>query len=1158
MLRARSKALRRTSVIAVAAVAAAFLGLAPGGAEIEGRAQAHSESPPGAYQGGQQHVPNLTGSSQTDECLETVTEDGSTAGTWTADCTSNARSGSYALYYTFTLSGAAEVTIGMESDQDTYLYIREGAGRDGTILYENDDIERAVNTNSLIRETLATGTYTIEATTYGAAVTGEFTLTILGLVTNGASPPEGECVETLFQGGEIAGMWTADCVSSARIKGYARYYTFTIREEAELSISAVSEEDTYLFLREGLGRDGAILHENDDIELGVITNSRIQETLEPGDYTIEVTTYNAAVIGAFTLIVSGLSGEFTPSPEPPQLPDDECLESVTQDGDLSGNWTSDCASESKPGSYARYFAFSITGPAELTITLESDEDPYLFLREGIGRDGAVLFENDDILSGSNTNSRVQEVLEAGSYTIEATTYSARVTGSFTLTISGFSDDRAALTALYNATGGPNWTENTGWLSEAPIGEWSNVIVDEAGRVTHLYLDENQLTGELPAELGDLTNLKELRLGINRLSGEIPAELGNLAGLTHLYLYGNQLNGEIPSELGNLAGLIHLFLYGNRLNGEIPWELGNLAGLTVLALEDNQLNGEIPSELGDLASLNDLTLSRNSLSGEIPAELGNLGSLTLLALNSNELSGEIPSELGNLASLTHLYLDNNELSGEISPELGNLTNLELLNIENNELRGEIPSELGDLASLNDLRLSRNSLSEEIPAELGNPDSLTVLLLHNNDLSGEIPPELGNLASLTHLYLNNNELSGEIPSELGNLGSLTALALNDNRLSGEIPPELGNPGSLTVLLLHNNELSGEIPPELGNLGSLTLLLLYNNELSGEIPLELGNLTSLTGLALNDNRLSGEIPPELGNLGSLTLLALRNNELSGEIPSELGDLASLTVLALNDNRLSGEIPSELGNLGSLTLLYLHNNELRGEIPSEVLALPDLQTMYIAGSGLSPVLDEYPPEKAVLTSLFDSTGGSDWTDNDNWSSEEPVYQWFGIGIDAGGRVSAIRLTENNLKGTLPADLGNLSGLLGLYLSDNLLTGEIPPELGSLSMLISLYLNDNQLTGEIPSELGDIETLEYLYLRGNDFTGCIPHGLRFISYRGHDLLDLGLEFCPAENSEGQSRFKDFNGVSLPQGRYGITDFAGYERVAPYDVTDNREDSVVP
>ena len=118
-------------------------------------------------------------------------------------------------------------------------------------------------------------------------------------------------------------------------------------------------------------------------------------------------------------------------------------------------------------------------------------------------------------------------------------------------------DREALVALYNATGGPNWIRNNNWMSGVPISEWEDVATDGNGRVTELWLYDNQLRGEIPPELGSLANLTHLHLAANQLSGEIPPELGNLANLTHLHLEGNQLSGEIPPELGNLANLERL-------------------------------------------------------------------------------------------------------------------------------------------------------------------------------------------------------------------------------------------------------------------------------------------------------------------------------------------------------------------------------------------------------------------------------------------------------------------------------------------------------------------------------------------------------------------------------------------------------------------------
>ena len=203
----------------------------------------------------------------------------------------------------------------------------------------------------------------------------------------------------------------------------------------------------------------------------------------------------------------------------------------------------------------------------------------------------------------------------------------------------------ALVAFYNATDGPNWKDNTNWLTDAPLGDWAGV---SANRIT--------VNGRVVGEC-----VTQLWLGWNRLKGELPAELGSLLSLAELDLANNQLSGELPAELGSLLNLRLLDLADNQLSGEIPAELGGLPNLRRLDLANNQLSGEIPAELGGLLNLQRLYLGRNQLSGEIPAAIGNLPNMIWLSLPDNQLSGEIPAELGNIPNLS---LDGNRLTGRV--------------------------------------------------------------------------------------------------------------------------------------------------------------------------------------------------------------------------------------------------------------------------------------------------------------------------------------------------------------------------------------------------------------------------------------------------------------------------------------------------------------
>ena len=85
-------------------------------------------------------------------------------------------------------------------------------------------------------------------------------------------------------------------------------------------------------------------------------------------------------------------------------------------------------------------------------------------------------------------------------------------------------DRAALAALYNATNGSGWQYDTNWLSNQPLGEWEGVSTAADGRVTDLRLGDNQLSGSIPSELGNLANLEWLYLSNNQFSGCVPVKL----------------------------------------------------------------------------------------------------------------------------------------------------------------------------------------------------------------------------------------------------------------------------------------------------------------------------------------------------------------------------------------------------------------------------------------------------------------------------------------------------------------------------------------------------------------------------------------------------------------------------------------------------------
>ena len=441
--------------------------------------------------------------------------------------------------------------------------------------------------------------------------------------------------------------------------------------------------------------------------------------------------------------------------------------------------------------------------------------------------------------------------------------------------------------------------------------------------------------------------------------------------------------------------------------------------------------------------------------------------------------------------------------------------------------------------------------------GNTDNWPEVIPHG--LSGPIPPELGSLTHLTGLYLQVNQLSGPIPPELGDLANLRILRLWSNDLSGPIPPELGNLGSVEDLDVFNNDLSGPIPPELGELASLTRLQLGANSLTGLIPRSLLDLTRLTRFYFERNEglcapgiagfadwlgamedTSGPYcnesdvgalnllyetagGPDWTNssrwletpaldewygvtadaLGRVVTLDLSRNGLAGEMPNwPPGAMAQMTELRIADNPdLSGRLPLSLAGL-SLRALHYGGTELCAPAYASfrewLRAIPSHEGTDAECAPLS--------DREILEIFYEATGGPNWDRNDNWLTDAPLGDWYGVEVDGQGRVTELEIQLNRLTGQLPPELGSLANLRSLFIWLDGTTGPIPPELGNLANLRSLRLmsfaDTPHLTGPIPPELGNLANLQVLELWNNDLTGPIPPELGDLARLRHLGLD--------------------------------------------------------
>lgn len=375
----------------------------------------------------------------------------------------------------------------------------------------------------------------------------------------------------------------------------------------------------------------------------------------------------------------------------------------------------------------------------------------------------------------------------------------------------------------------------------------------------------------------------------------------------------------------------------------------------------------------------------------------------------------------------------------------------------------------------LDLSQNIFSAYVPDTIYNVSSLRIFDLGINNFNGQMPSRIGHsLPNLQTLVMRGNRFSGSIPDSMTNMSKLQVLDLSINLLTG-IVPSLGSSVNLNQLLLRNNNLEADDWAFLTSLSNCTQLLnlaMDANILNGSFPESVGNLSrKLERLYFGQNQISGNIPAEIGNLVNLTLLDMGQNMLSGQIPLTIWNLTNLFVLKLSMNRLSGQIPSTVGNLLQLGHLYLDDNELSGNIPPNIGQCKRLLMLNFSANHFTGSI---PIELVGISSL--SLG----LDLSNTNLTGPMPQQVGNLINLG----LLSVSNNRLSGGLPAGLGQCVQLLSLHMEHNMFSGNISEDFRALK----IDLSENNLTGQVPEFFENFTSLN-VNISYNKFEGPIPTG---------------------------------------------------------------------
>ncbi|KAH6778184.1 Leucine-rich repeat protein kinase family protein [Perilla frutescens var. hirtella] len=409
------------------------------------------------------------------------------------------------------------------------------------------------------------------------------------------------------------------------------------------------------------------------------------------------------------------------------------------------------------------------------------------------------------------------------------------------------DDSAVMSKLLASfSPGP-----TGWSSTAHFCTWKNVNCDSTNSfVTGINLISAGVSGTLPPEINQLSQLKSLALQKNSLTGTLPS-FENMTSLEQIFLDGNDFTST-PTNF--LSGLTNLQIFSITDNHNLPlWQiptyLTQSSNLVKFYASNASINGVIPDIFYSFPNLQDLRLSYNNLTGSLPGSfsgsgiqnlwlnnqllglsgtidvLSNMADLSQVWLHANAFTGGIP-DLSNCTSLFDLQLRDNRFTGVVPPSLINLPNLVNITLQNNKLQGPFPNFPAkvdaNIGTTNSFCLAQPgpcdpqvSVLLDVAGALGYPQSLadawegnnacqdwrfitcdsqrknvTIVNMGKQGFSGTITPAFANLTSLRTLVLSDNHLTGEIPAVLATLPLLQTFDVSNNNLSGPILKFPGN--------------------------------------------------------------------------------------------------------------------------------------------------------------------------------------------------------------------------------------------------------------------------------------------------------------------------------------------------------------------------------
>ena len=471
-------------------------------------------------------------------------------------------------------------------------------------------------------------------------------------------------------------------------------------------------------------------------------------------------------------------------------------------------------------------------------------------------------------------------------------------------------DSLSLIVLYEELNVENWRNP--WNLKQPITGWSGLTFDEVNgeqRVVGITFNDWQMQGELPNEIGNLRELKRIKMSGNSLTGRVPNGLVNLRKLETLDIsFSENVSWFLPENMSDLKSLKEFKVGGLNIHLTSFNRLYKVETLEAISITSSTIQGKLPDGISSLTKLKNLNLGGTRITS-LPSDITTLSELVVLNIGRCSKLTSLPENIGDLSQLEQLDMNNSGV--EILPEgFGRLTGLKSLNISYCGALKTLSQDFGNLRNMTSFNMVSCASLSSLPETVADMKWLKKIVLTNTSLTS-LPAFFSQMTSLEELDITGpyqgGGMQGDAATLFAGMTGLKKLSADYNSFSGDLA-WIKNLPNLEVLKMNKNQLSGNI--DFTNFGSkLTEISLAENLLTGTLK-GIGNLTAVKKLDLNKNQLSGALPSEMGACTVMTNLNLKDNNLTGTIPIEVTQMMQLTWggLGLSGNQMSGEIPSEV----------------------------------------------------------------------------------------------------------------------------------------------------------------------------------------------------------------------------------------------------------